>query len=336
MAQEIVGPPTGYDINFSAYMQNQTPQDRMTLDYAADRDEIRTFHQFRRPVLDPLVVGYQYTFITAPELSIDSSTPGLVGAGASDILAHNRKVLKIDGTSIYTEDMVADLCGRRTFVPIFTNRSVSAIASDEVLSTMDYGETWNKYKILIGTSAKESRIGGSLSINMMEDQDLNLLKRHKLWLDYIEKAFLGDVICGGVVLSDDLLSNTSRTIDYAVSIYQFSTLPDGETLTHWCRYTGCFPTKLPWSEFTVEDGSTDVKKNIPFEYQFAYKEDMSVHVLRDFNAVVTSSSPFPNSELFHSGADVRIGAVSDTNPRIVVDRQDSSVKRFKLLFPTLT
>lgn len=325
----------------TAYLNTLTEGQKESLDYLTKRDENKRFWQNRKVLLDPLTTGYHYMFVTSPELPLSFTSPSLSGGNplaAKSALEHNRKALNLDGTTIYTDHIVNTLAGSEmNFIPMLTNRSLSIVTSDDVLNTIDYSETWNKYKIILGNTAKDSRISGNFTINYMEDSALTVMKLHKLWMDYIEKAFMGECISGGSLIGEDIMSNELRTIDYVTSVYHFSTMPDGETLTHWCRYTGVFPIKNPWSEFTAEDSSADVKRSIPIEYQFAYKEDMSVYVLRDFNLLQGSGNWLPNGNLY-TGGTVDLGIVADSKPRIVKvsnSQENSGERRFKLLFPTV-
>lgn len=328
-------------LDLQQYLNTLTEGQKESLDYLTKRDENKRFWQNRKVLLDPLTTGYHYMFVTSPELPISYTSPSLIGgnpAAAKSALDYNRKALNIDGVSIYNDHIVNSLAGsENNFIPMLTNRSLSIVASDDVLNTIDYSETWNKYKIMLGNTAKDSRISGNFSINYAEDSALTIMKMHKLWMDYIEKAFMGECVSGGVLLGNDLMSNEKRTIDYVVSVYHFSTMPDGETLTHWCRYTGVFPIKTPWSEFTSEDSNAEIKRSIPIEYQFSYKEDMSVYVLRDFNLLQGSSNWLPNANLY-TGGNVNLGSVAENKPRIIQQSNyvaNTGEKRFKLLFPTV-
>lgn len=319
---------TGF--SYEGYMQSlETNQERDDINFLRYRNEFTNFYPDRRPTFDPLLVGYQYTFFTAPDLSLDTSDSTM-----RDIVAHNRAVLNVSGLTIYNQDIIDMLCGKYPFMPVFTNRCLSYIASDEVLSTLDYGETWNKYKLLIGTTTKDSKIGGSFTLNLLEDSQLTMLKIHKLWCEYIDKCFIGDVVPISAAKSGrDLISNSKRVIDYVTSIFQFSTLPDGETITHWCRYVGAFPTKIPYGEFTVEDGGTDIKKTLPFEYNFSYKEDMSIYTFNDFN-LISSGQDLSPSKSIYTGAQIN-DLQYNTNekvPRIIVEGNGIN-RKFKLKFP---
>ena len=121
------------------------------------------------------------------------------------------------------------------------------------------------------------------------------------------------------------------------SIYVFTVQPDGETITHWCRYTGCFPTKVPWGELTSEDGGIDIKKTIPVEYQFSYKEDMNLYILRDFNLLSTGDALSSPTGSYYTGSSVDSlrGASSGKYPGVVYGGKDlyTGMPIFKLVLP---
>jgi hypothetical protein len=259
----------------SAYLTELT-NSKDNLDYVTSRNEYTEFFRFRRPVLDPVVTGYNYIFMTSPDLNLSNE--------------QNKAALNISGTSIYPSKIIDMLSGNQgIFIPLITNRAISIPASDEVLATVDYSETWNKYKIVLGTTSKDSKISGTCTINFQDDQYLTLLKLHKLWKEYIEKVYLGRAYSKYAFQSGSI-GALSQYIDYMSSIYVFTTLPDGKTLTFWSKYTGVFPTKLPFGDFQSDDGSQDVKKSFSYEYQFSYKEDMSVQILQDFNLLANSAN----------------------------------------------
>ena len=310
------------------------------VDYMDKTRNEQDYFWFNRKIKeDPLVVGYNYIFVTAPQLPIHSTSPSLGNRShATDVLRHNAAMLDLPeaGDSIYNEFIIKTLGGAEPFIPLFTNRALSAVMSDEVLTTLDYSETWNRYKIVLGTTAKDSRISGTFTINYLEDTHITIMKMHRLWIEYIEKVFMGDCVPGGIVLETDMLDNARRIIDYMSSIYQFAVQPDGETLIHWCRYTGCFPTKVPWGEMTSEDGAIDIKKSVPIEYQFSFKEDMSMHVLRDFNLLSSGGSLDNVNGNTYMGAGVRIGGGGNARlPSIRAAGKDpfTQMPTYKLVFP---
>lgn len=268
------------------------------LDYS-HYDEANEFDQFyldRKAISDVPVSGINYVFFTAPDLTLTENRLGGTNPfySKTNVINNNRKILKLPmegAVSMYTDDIVRTLSGEHgTFMKIISNRCSSLPASSTQLATLDYGETWNKYKIVLGTNSKDSKISGNFELALREDHNLTLIKLHKLWMDYIENVFMGRVVSNYANTDDE------KCIDYLASVYTFSLKPDGRTIQHWSKYTGVFPTKVPYEIFASEDGDYTNHGKVHFEYQFAYKEDMDVAILRDFNLLTQANLSNSGSE----------------------------------------
>lgn len=277
----------------NVYGRNSSVADIKELDYTYNREgrEFTDYFIDRKALSEALVIGYTYVFFTCPSLSLTSSR--FTGSSNAPFLANsNGKFLKLPGygDSIYNSDIVNMLTGDSgPFMKLFFNRVASSPASNEVLDTLDYSETWNKYKIPIGTTTKDSKISGNFEIQMREDPELQCMKTVKLWYNCIEGLFLGDVI-SAYATGNSLNDAQTAIIEYMSSVYTFSVMPDGKTLQHWSKYTGVFPTKNPYDVFSSDDGDIKVIERVGFDFQFAYKEDMDITILRDFNLLVGGNS----------------------------------------------
>lgn len=76
----------------------------------------------------------------------------------------------------------------------------------------------------------------------------------------------------------------SGILDYMCSIYYFMLDPDGKTIKYWSKYTGCWPSVIPYSSLAYSKGNTDaIDVNLSFNY--IIKEDMNPQTLKDFNKV---------------------------------------------------
>jgi hypothetical protein len=294
--------------------------DYKELDYTYSREgrEFSDYFIDRKALPEAVTVGYTYVFFTAPELALNSSR--FTGSSNSAYLSSsNSRFLKLPGSgdSIYNDAIVNMLTGDSgTFMKLLFNRVASAPASNITLDTLDYSETWNKYKIPIGTSTKDSKIGGNFEIQFREDPELQIMKTIKLWTDYIEGLFMGDVISAFATASS-LSDSQSAIIDYMSSVYTFSVLPDGKTLQHWSKYTGVFPTKQPYDIFASDDGDIKVIERVGIDFQFAYKEDMDITILRDFNLLAggNASNLTNYTGNYYDSNSVNIGG-SSTYPSI--------------------
>lgn len=254
--------------------------------------EFDSFFIERNGLNDAATNSHHYLFFTSPDLPLTSQNFAKGGtADVNTLLTKNGNFLKLPGygDSIYNKNIIDMLSGKNIFMPFFTNRAISFPASSENLDTLDYSETWNKYKIPIGSSTKDSRISGNFEIQFLEDQNITMLKTIKLWMDSIQAEFFGDVI-SGVATYPDLGNAYQSVIDYMSSIYHFATRADGRTLIYWSKYTGVFPTKNPWDVFQGSDSDQKIISEIGVDFQFAYKEDMEIAILNDFNLLSSGGS----------------------------------------------
>lgn len=288
-------------------------EDYSKLDFVKTRSN-REFNDFfldRRALNDPAHAGYNYAFFTAPELALSSSRFGNSG-NTGMLMQTNGKFLKLPGygDSIYTDEIVKMLSGDGgTFMKLFSNRAFSYPASSEVLDTLDYSETWNKYKISLGTSSKDSKISGNFEMRFREDQNLTITKCAKLWTNYIEALFLGN--CISRYATYGTMGDTQNAIiDYLASMYMFTVRPDGKTLQYWAKYTGVFPNKLPYDIFQSEDGEPRIVSDVSIDFQFSYKEDMDIAILRDFNLLQDPGNLDKYTGQYYDSNSVSIGSPS--------------------------
>jgi hypothetical protein len=306
----------------------------------------------RVPIDDPLVVGYNYIFITAPRLGVLPSAYANLKLDPSvnpieryynNTARHLHLPLEGKGKTgnvLYDPKIIEMLSGtsnKSRFMLPLSNLAVKYTATDTKLETLDYSETWDKHKIVIGTSDKDSKMAGTLQIEYMENNNLLIMKTHNLWKNYIDKCFRGDIITPQALSNITVARNSTFSdsfIDYAASLYHFVVMPDGETLIYWAKYTGLFPINLPWSIFTSDDASINLPESVGIEYQYSFKEEMNLYVLRDFNTLSYGTpTRYNKSELYFEGSTVDINVKGNENvyPRIVQrppKSTDNHIQRF--------
>ena len=73
-------------------------------------------------------------------------------------------------------------------------------------------------------------------------------------------------------------------LDYTSSIYYFVLAPDGRTLKYWCKYTGCWPTSIPYGALKYQKKSAEITE-LDIQFVYTIKEDMDPRILEDFNRV---------------------------------------------------
>lgn len=234
---------------------------------------------------DPMVSGYGFIFITKPNLFITprnnndfrelayknmSRDPYFAQFIESEAFTNSDKYL----ARLLSYDDFNDV---GSFMPMFTNKLKNLETNDITLESVDSFDTKQGYKMTLPTHTTASESSSSLTLSVTESSNLDFTKLISLWVKYI-----ANITDGTFDANPDMVNN--GVIDYMSSIYYFGLEPDGRTIKYWCRYTGCWPTTIPYSSLRYNKGDSQaVELDIPFIYTL--KEDMTPQILEDFNIV---------------------------------------------------
>ena len=259
-----------------------------------DRRTIATaFNRFRVPTLDNKLSGSRgYVYFTRPDLQLNMQEARNLGGSASSISGMAGSIVNDGITSARISTMAANLLkshsvlmgylmgdkgeGNHSFIPIFTHCCTGIDIPDEVLETMEYGETFTGWKFIYGMSMNKSKTAGTVSVNFEDDNKLSIYKMIKMWCEYIDAVWRGEAAPKSEYIR-------LHVIDYAISIHYFLTDNTGENIIFWSKYTGCFPTSVPSSTFSDKLG--DMISNPSYNISFAYsrKDDCNPIHLAEFN-----------------------------------------------------
>jgi hypothetical protein len=256
-------------------------------------DNITKFDSFyRNKYLDPFIAGYAFIFVTRPSLFIypvQQANPQ-----AFENLAYDNMVREPKFTQFLRKDkfntsdsLIADqLSYLRSstvgnFLPLFTNRNRSFSALDVVMNQHEGYDTKQGYRLVLPTFKSESEGSGSISLAMTETSNLDIIKTLTLWVNYISNITDGTFHANPQMIKRGV-------IDYMSSIYYMVLEPDGRTLKYWAKYTGCWPTTIPYAALSYSRGDQSI---VELESTFLYmsKEDMNPMILEDFNRVSLNS-----------------------------------------------
>jgi hypothetical protein len=169
--------------------------------------------------------------------------------------------------------------GASGIIKMLTNLCESYGMSDIVLDIHTVGETWDGSKLVVPKSTLNSRQDGTLQLEFQEWSGTPVTTLHRIWVDYIEAVTKGTLL----PKSDNGINYVSaRILDYACSIYAFQLQPDGSTIEFGVRFTGCFPTSEPLSQWGGKIGNSEgVKVSVPYAY--SYMEAMDPAIFYEFN-----------------------------------------------------
>ena len=239
--------------------------------------------------LDPAVNGYAFIFVTKPSLFLYPQKPTINDNERT--LAYENMCSDSKFTSFLTEENsnkkdqliikqlsyfeFADV--ESLFLPIFTNMTKSFTPGDLTLDTIEAFRNRDGFFYTLPKSTTMSEASSTISLSVTETDNLDFLKMLTLWVNYIKNISNGTFIANSEMIRQNM-------IDYMSSIYFFVVGPDGRTLKYWSRYTGAYPTAVPYSSLGYNKGSINhVELDVPFTYTF--KEEMDPRILEDFNIV---------------------------------------------------
>lgn len=235
---------------------------------------------------DPMVSGYGFIFITKPSLFIcPTKTTGSYDEMAYKNMTRDPYFVRFLETEAFNESdkLLPKLLSFRyynnvgTFIPMFTNKLKNLETNDIVMESSDVFDTKQGYRMPMPTFTSSSESVSQLSLSVTESANMDFTKLMSLWVKYINNVSDGTFDAHPTYVADGVL-------DYTCSIYYFALDPDGRTLKYWSKYTGCWPTTIPYSAMRYNRGDPQlVDIDIPFIY--TYKEDMTPDILEDFNIV---------------------------------------------------
>ncbi len=216
---------------------------------------------------------FSHVFFTRPDLNLLSENGKTLNAQVNKdpffgYLFNNNPLLVKSLTSSFTKD--------HDFHPYLSNSASSFEVSDEVIETVEHGETFTGYKMQYGKHNIKSNTAGQFTVHYNDDNEFSIYKTHKAWTEYISRVFRGD--CKPY---DEYIRY--KILDYAVAVYYFVCGPDGETILFWSKYFGVFPLNTPASNTSWSKGSSVKLPDFAINYAYSVKEDFNPLTLAEFN-----------------------------------------------------
>ena len=147
---------------------------------------------------------------------------------------------------------------------------------DEVVETIDTGETYTGWKTTYGTSMIKSKTNGTVNVNFTDDDMLSVYKIIKLWAEYINAVWRGETYANQEYRAMHIL-------DYAISIYYILTKRTGHDILFWTKWTGCFPITVPSSNFSDSIGNQIRRPNYTISFAYNRKDDFNPFNIIEFN-----------------------------------------------------
>ena len=243
------------------------------------------FRKHRNPsIIDYAETGYFYVFMTKPDLNFNAANMKALD------LARYPKINLIKQMLSRSEGGVGG-----ALIPLVTNLATSAPVLDINAEAITGYESFTGYGMKYG-GKNHARVMGDFNINFLDLAGTPILSMHEVWQKYYEYA-----LDGFVTRSET--NQSANILDYAASLYVMVTEPDGETLTYWAKYTGVFPTGIPWSAIGADSPGNHSLVTPSIPYAFTYMEENDMEIIRDFIQVAGNLvSTAPSNQLYTSAS----------------------------------
>lgn len=281
------------NLNKSIFVQNNS--DTVYKDLAKSA---QYYNRYKMPTPnDALQKGFAHVFFVRPSCNIlDSNYNMMSGLSRNETFSYANQSAKW-----LLKELVASNGQPHDFMMLPSNYVAGFSLSDEYINTDSYGKTYTGYKIAYGKSSIESKTAGTLSITFNDDRDLHIYQLHRLWVEYINGVYRGEI--------SPLSSNIkNKILDYVGACYYILTAEDGETIIFWSKYYGIFPTQIPSSQYSWGAGNIVSAPQLEMQYNFSFKEDYNPYSILEFNynsrcdVNGTSYVPIYDNKLGHAGS----------------------------------
>lgn len=257
-----------------------------------DRNTIfNKFNRFRVPTPDnELTTSRGHIFFTRPDLNLNLDVAiGIdndkAGVGRVESGAHMKPLtmnMKEAHSTLVKYLMGAEAGGDNSFIPILSHCCTGIDVSDDILETQEVGDTFTGWKTVYGTSIIKSKTAGTVNIAFTDDNMLSVYKILKIWTEYINAVWHGEI-------SPKEEYMKKHVLDYAISIYYFLTKSTDDDILFYTKYTGCFPTAVPSSNFSDVLGQPIKRPNYSIPFAYARKDDFDPLRIAEFNHLSTGA-----------------------------------------------
>ena len=251
----------------------------------------KKFNRFRVPVPDSELGNTRgHIFFTRPDMNL-STDREVLRNGALEHMNHYSQISPLfDNMNKCHAVLMSYLQGKSAgggdnMIPIMTHCCTGLDIADEVLETEEAHESFTGWKVIYGKSNVKSKTSGTINVAFVDDNMLSMYKILKVWTEYISAVYRGEI-------KPKAEYGGRHILDYAISIYYFLCKENDEDILFWTKYTGCFPTAAPASNFsdTIDNHISRPTYSVPFS--FAKKSDYNPIDIYEFNMLTSEKGNY--------------------------------------------
>jgi len=245
-------------------------------------DKFTQFNRFRlTSEADYSTSGISYVFFTKPHLNIKKQP------NTYDSFINSLKNAAGIGAKITNSLDGKNSSEGTNFIALLTNSVESFDTKDTTIDTEEVADNFLGDKMILPMTTISSVTADNFSVEYNEYSDLSIMLLHKVWVDYMHLVKRGSLS----PYKDDKIGLDyikDKIIDYVSSVYYFRMAEDGQKIKYFSKYTGVFPTNVPYSAMSFHLGDTGVKK-VTIQYAYSFKEDMKLEILDDFQSLCSNN-----------------------------------------------
>lgn len=230
--------------------------------------------------------GFSHIFFVKPDLNLTQNAVAAMDMTGNPMLGDIITNLNYDNNELVNfwsdfPTVNSDYSRSNNYISyLLSNMMENIPITDLTLDTKDAYENLKGFKMPYGLTHYKNTWGGDISLTFKDTKTLLINNILQTWLKYISIMKEGIAECAPKYKNYGYL-------DYAGAIYGFITEPDGQTITHWFRYTGVFPVTVPFSTISTARSGQDIPE-FSVNFKYAIYESNDVNILRDFNYIMNN------------------------------------------------
>lgn len=268
-------------------------QDELNSNHIYRRDQIQKYTKFSRfGYFDPyntMTVSREYVFFTKPDLHLFSPNSQSLNPEISNIPffincynGFRDSMNQLQWSTRYMTDY-------SPFCNLLTNTVNSALdLSDVSIEKLETSANAYGVKIDYPLATPLADSAQDFTLEFKDNKHLDVYMFFRIWYEY-EK-----LKAKGLVSPPDKSYILNKVLHDQMSVYKIIVGEDMETIIHWTKFWGVYPTSIPRSAFG-EDRDGPLSFSVSFTSQFM--EDMEPTILSDFNAVAATKKGKYNKDI---------------------------------------
>lgn len=295
---------TNSTINPSTTNPDITSRDQITQDTLSDTNLLKTLRSngiyqntdmdyndsfYRIPRNDPFNLvdgGKEYIFFTKPDLNLFSGTTltdeaknipffrGLINLGYGPFLLKN--LTHYEGCP---------------FIKILSNRKVSNVDIPDIqIEIMQTAQNMYGTKLSYPKTSMKSDDESSFTVEFEDTRWMEIYILFKTWDQYDHYKWMGQI-------SPLMKYRLNKILHDQIAVYKFIVDSDGETILHYSKGYGIFPTMIGRSAFSDFPDRAPFKMSVTFHRTFI--KDLEPEILSEFNHSVINwiGSDYANHDI---------------------------------------